>query len=142
MRNMLIAVILLVFVVVPFAVMKYGDNTQDNYKQAAYLANGLSMAGPVKTYIMEYFSSSGKFPVDNSLVGLPEPERFSDNTVRSVAIQDGVIVITYTEKTGVDGGIIRLTPEPDDMGYMMKWHCESPSYPNINNYMPQCRYIE
>jgi len=140
MRNLIIAIALLVFVVIPLAVMKYGDDTQEGYVQVTYLANGLSMASEFKAHIGEYYYDTGKFPADNSEIRMPQPDSFSSDAVRSIEVQNGRIVTTYTELTGVDGGTIYLIPE--SVGNLMKWRCETTSYPSINEYMPQCHYAE
>jgi type IV pilus assembly protein PilA len=139
MFKIVIALVLLLLVAIPLAINKFGEETQNNHNQAMYLANGLSMTSTFKAYIGEYYFNTGKLPSNNSEAGLPNPENFSSDAVKSVEILNGTIITTYTEKSGIDGGRIYLILEPSD--FQMQWRCETASYKLINKYIPQCNYV-
>lgn len=141
MRNLIIAGILLLFVAVPLAVMKFGDNTKEEYVQMAHLAQGLSLASSLKPPVANYYSMMGKFPVDNAAINAPPPEAFAQGSVKSVTVNQGAITVQYTALSGVEDGLLRLVPSSRNNGYFMTWTCETPSFANITKFVPQCQYV-
>ena len=65
-----------------------------------------------KTAIEDFYKYKKRFPENNALAGLPEPEKIIGNYVSSVKITDGVIDITLGKRINknVAGKIVSLRP--------------------------------
>jgi len=96
----------------------------------------LKIAGPIKTQVEEYRRHHDNFPASNAEASLGPPASYAGPDVRQIAIDhDGIIQITLTASSGVDSGVIVLTPKlpknTDD--YVVEWKCASPSYSTISD---------
>jgi hypothetical protein len=98
--------------------------------------NALTTAAPFKQEVESYRRHHDAFPVSNVEATLGPPESYMNPDVRQVAIdRDGIINITLTASSGVDGGVIRLTPNmpknSDDL--KIEWKCTSANYSDISD---------
>jgi|GEM_PF-4594746 len=111
------------------------------HMNAAYMASGLSLASRLKPRIMEHYMMEGRFPESNGDVGLPDPDRMGSHGVRSVGItEEGGIEITYGPETGIDGGVVLLSPTERAQAGRVDWNCTTPDYPDIARFLPTCQY--
>ena len=67
----------------------------NKYIQEARLLEVPIQARPAFEAINEFYSETGRFPVDNVEAGLPRPSSFVSRYVRSVAVSSGVVTVTY-----------------------------------------------
>ena len=89
--------------------------------------SGLSLAAPVQQAIGDYVRSQRAYPADNAAVGLPAPRRFSDEHVESVAIDQGLVVISFGASAHVRLRARQLTLIPDVRGDgSLTWGCDAP----------------
>ena len=96
----------------------------------------LTTAAPFKTAVESYRRHHDDFPASNVQAGLQPPDMYKNPDVRQVAIdRDGVINITLTASSGVDGGVIVLTPNmpknSDD--FAVEWKCTTASYSDASD---------
>jgi hypothetical protein len=96
---------------------------------------------PARTAVSEYYMNYGKWPATNKDAALPEPEVYRGESLRTLAVTDNKITLTFDDKIGPDGGQIiffgEYTPE-QNMG--IKWNCISPNIADISTAIPSCRY--
>jgi len=104
----------------------------------------LMAAAGMKTAVAEYYVSMGKMPKDNAEAGLPAPDEYRGQTLRSATVSpDGSIDFEFDENSGKDGGHVRLVADLAHVGAMgVQWHCESADYSDIANALPNCAYVQ
>lgn len=89
-RVVLFIVVLFLAVLAAFAVMApYSEPKTEQLDQAAYIAEGLSMAASVKHQILLYFHQQGTWPASNQALGLPDPSAYGNEWVASLAVSNG-----------------------------------------------------
>lgn len=109
---------------------------------AVYLVEGLQVSANVKQQLAEFYQNRGEFPSSNKELGLSEPGRFVGQSLMSLDVSEGgVITLRYDKKSGVENGIIRLTPDVSNPAMGIQWRCVTPSYQNVGAFMPQCKYV-
>ena len=96
-----------------------------NYSIRTQVAEGISVAGAVKTAVSEYYHERGGFPTDNTAASVPAPGAISSKYVTSVAVADDVITITYGGQANgrISGETVTLTAA-DNTG-SLEWTCAS-----------------
>lgn len=103
-----------------------------------YIAQGLQMASTLKIHVAEYTMSSGRFPKNNRELQIASPKNFASEAIKEIWVTKGKITIVYTEKSGINKGIVNLTPEIKNN--QIQWSCSTPDFKTISRYMPQCEY--
>lgn len=94
----------------------------------------LAAATPVKAQVAQYYLHNKAFPSSNAELGMNLPAAYRTYDLKSIAVSaGGVIDLTLTASSGVDNGVIRLTPEAalktDENG--LAWTCASADYSTI-----------
>lgn len=132
----------IISVVVTLGILKwYSDYRSAQYVAAAYIAEGLALATNIKHEIAYFYAENGRFPSSNEELGLPAPEQFVGQSLSRLAVSDGgVIAITFNHLSGIKDGVIRLLPDGSNPAMGLQWRCETPSYKNIGEWAPQCKY--
>jgi len=102
----------------------------------AAINQALTTAAPFKSAVESYRRHHDDFPASNLEAGLQAPDMYRNPDVRQVAIdRGGVINVTLTASSGVDGGVIVLTPSlpknSDD--YAVAWKCATASYSDVSD---------
>ncbi len=109
-------------------------------RQASLLSEGLMLATQSKLLVSEHYLDNGEFPDSNDQVGLPPPHTITATGVSRIEVSwNGVIIIGYNQKTGIEDGEVTLRPTFSPTRGIL-WECESRSFSGIERYMPQCRY--
>ena len=77
-----------------------------------HIAEGVTLAAIAKTPIATLWSAAKVLPVDNTAAGLPSADKIVNNMVTSVAVQDGVINITFGNQANgaIKGKVLSLRP--------------------------------
>lgn len=104
----------------------------NDYTIRAQVSEGFSLAGPAKAAIAEYYQDTRDWPVDNQAAGLEEPRAFGGSYVESVAIDSGVILVTYGGELAhesLQGKQLILNPNADLLP-AVEWMCYSPDIPS------------
>lgn len=130
----LMIVVAIVGIVAAIAVPAYQD-----YTIRAQVAEGLNLAGPVKTAVMEYYSLHGSLPSTNASAAIVSATSITGNYVSQVAIANGVVEITYGNQVNVliDSKKLLLSAIPQ-VGQLLAWTCKPDTIPA--RYLPTaCR---
>jgi len=102
----------------------------------AAINQALTTAAPFKAAVESYRRHHDDFPASNLDAGLQPPDMYRNPDVRQVAIdRGGTINVTLTASSGVDGGVIVLTPKlpknSDD--FAVEWKCTTASYSDASD---------
>jgi type IV pilus assembly protein PilA len=108
----LMIVVAIIGILAAVALPAYSD-----YTKRTHVSEGMSLAGGVKTGIVEFYSTEGVFPSANGSIGL---KTISGNAVSNMVISGGTIKITYNKKVAA-GSTISIIPTVADSSF--KWDC-------------------
>jgi len=72
------------------------------YTQRAWRAERASLVQPAREAVAAYYDRWGKLPANNAEAGLPAPEAFRGEMVRSVEIKEGVVLVKMLKQYGKD----------------------------------------
>ena len=100
------------------------------------IARALATAAPFKEAVENYRRRHDDFPSSNLDAGLQQPDLYKNPDVRRVAIENGGVVhIMLTGSSGVDNGIIVLTPSlpKNTDSFSTEWKCTSASYSDVSD---------
>jgi hypothetical protein len=104
----------------------------------ALFAGELARVAPLKTMLTECYFTNGVWPDDPTACGI-EPADFRGELLELVRVEPGgVFVAHFRAGHGLEAGTVRFAPEAS--GAMPRWTCTSPSYRNIAEIVPECRY--
>ena len=121
---------------------EFADQQREHYLRAAFLTEGMQAATLAKTRIAEYYASEGQWPDRNEQIDLDPASHYRGQSLHSMAVMaQGVIMLTFDGKTGVDGGQIRLLPDAGSADGLIKWQCVTSSYSDIARVVPHCHYV-
>jgi type IV pilus assembly protein PilA len=97
------------------------------YTIRAQVSEGLSLATGAKTAVWDYMSDSGTTPANNLAAGLSDANSIIGKYVRSVAVTDGVIEVTFGNDANlaIDGATIELSPVTNAGSIV--WNCSGGS---------------
>ncbi len=109
------------------------------YTIRAQIAEGLNIAGPLKTAIAAFHSDNGTFPIDNADAGLKAAGSNAGKYVDSISVNGAVISIHYGNDANVQisGQTVTLTAMHNQGS--VSWTCASGGYIS-ETYLPtSCR---
>lgn len=136
--SMVMAIVLVLYL----CYLYYGREIGE-FKNKVSIVNGMRMASQIKTDISEYYQSNNSFPNSSSELFLPKPEEFADGAVKSLGLEsEGVIKITYNEKSGIDNGLIYIVPDVSRSWIGITWKCISTNIKNISSLIEECHFDE
>ncbi|MBX9607897.1 MAG: pilin [Gammaproteobacteria bacterium] len=129
----LMIVVAIIGILAAVAIPAYQD-----YTVRAKVTEGLSLASAGKTAVSEYFSANGTLPADNTGAGMAAPDEISGNSVKSVTVTTGIIVVAFSGNP-IDNKELQLTP--NTTGGKVVWKCEpGAGQPLEGKYLPSsCR---
>lgn len=125
----------IVLVVIPFVLVfvlgilaAIAIPAYQDYTIRAQVSEGLNLSGGAKAAVSEYYLDRGELPADNTMAGLNPADHISGAYTSSVAVQQGVIVVTYGNGAHAilqDQDLVLEpdTTEPD----LLQWSCYSPT---------------
>lgn len=111
-------------------------NPADVQAHNRVIGQSLAAVTPVKTAVEGYRLRAKRFPASNAELGMNLPETYRNYDIKSIAVTaDGVIDMTLSATSGVDGGVIRFTPTATGStdNPTIEWHCASASYTTIGD---------
>ena len=115
---------------------------QDAYvaerRSRALLAAELSRTSMLRVMLTECYFTNGVWPDDPSACGI-EPGDFRGELLERVSIEPGGVYVAHLRAGhGVEAGTVRFAP--DVSGATPTWTCSTPSYREIQQIIPECRY--
>lgn len=103
----------------------------------------IKAASSIKVAVAEFYVSRGRMPSDNAEAGLPAPDAYRGETLKSATVRgDGAIELVFDARSGREDGMVRLvadTTHADAMG--VQWTCETSDYPKISRMLANCTYV-
>jgi len=101
----------------------------------------LVRSSAIKTNVTEYIIVNGKFPNNNTDLGLPQAQAYRSTLLESInVLPDGLIETTLNPWTAKPGGVIYLKPIVNFETYFIEWKCISPDIAQINTIVQECAY--
>jgi len=129
----LMIVIAILGILMAIAIPAYQD-----YTVRAKVSEGLNVAGAAKLAVSETYQSEGSMPVDNADAGLAAAGEITGNNVSGVAVDNGQIVITYSNDAAITGDTLGLSPTTG--GGSIIWTCGQTDTTVDSKYRPAtCR---
>lgn len=109
------------------------------YSVRAQISEGLTLAGPVQSAVVEFNIDNGGFPADNATAGLEIPTSYSGGYVASISVTGPVISITYGNDASsqITGQTVTLTAIPN-LG-SISWVCATGGVISIGLLPAVCR---
>jgi len=101
----LMIVVAIIGILAAVAIPAYQD-----YTVRAKVTEGLSLASAGKTAVSEYFASRGELPDTNERAGMADAQAISGNSVDSVEVTTGGVIIVTFSTNPIDGNTLELTP--------------------------------
>ncbi|QWT21234.1 pilin [Bacillus sp. NP157] len=129
----LFAVPFVVAVAAAIAIPQY-----QGYVIRSQVAEGVTLAGELRTPVLTYRAQHGTFPADNAALGMKDPEAIHGRYTESVRVSAGTLYVTYGDQANIKirGRSLSLSPvqRPDGV----TWQCASNDIPMA--YLPPlCR---
>lgn len=137
----LMIVIAIVSIITVIAIPVY-----QQYTARAKVAEGMSLAAPLKSKIAEYYQTNSEWPTDNASAGAPPPSAYETDFVDQIAVsqnaQDGTITITF-KTSGIkeltsSTNVLIYTPSIHASSMTVTWECDSGTVPTWA-LPPRCR---
>ena len=136
----LMIVVAIIGILSMFALPAYQD-----YTKRTYVSEGIALSTAAKMAATEYYSTEGKWPVDNAAAGIATPANITGQAVEFISVvgnntgTDARIIIGYNGKVlggttkatvvtafGEGGnGTIALAPTASEAAGSIKWDCKS-----------------
>lgn len=107
--------------------------TYQTYTVRAQVVEAFTITEEVKAGIKSYYKTHGRFPVDNSEAGVPEPRYLIGNYVKGVEVSNGAVHVKFGNKVNqnISGRVLTLQPlvVTDSPASPMSWNCGGSSPP-------------
>ncbi len=69
----------------------------NSYKNRAKTMEAFSLSTTARSQIADFYRQTGGLPADNTVAGLPQPDKLVGNYIQSVTIKNGVIVVKFRD---------------------------------------------
>ena len=115
----LMIVVAIIGILAAVALPAYSD-----YTKRTHVSEGLSLAGGIKSPIVEFYSAEGSWPTNLASIGL---ETLKGNAVSLLTVANGAVTVTYKKQVQNNSTII-ITPTLDGGAFV--WDCTGGDIPN------------
>ncbi len=125
------------------ALVGYEWFNRHRVEQSMGLMGGLMASSSAKVSVAQYYQMEGELPRSNEDAGLPPAHTYVGGALVGLeVIDEGVVVLTFNEKSGVKDGRVVLTPDVGNGAMGIRWECETSDYANVGRLLPGCVYID
>lgn len=99
-----------------------------DYQLRSKIAEGVSLAGPLKNLVTEYYQTNNQLPLDNDALHVPPELTFSGNWTDSIVVTNvpspGTIVVRFDnlKLPQLEGNNTLLLSPTANNGHLT-WHC-------------------
>lgn len=118
----LMIVVAIIAILAAIALPAYQD-----YVARSQVSEGASLAGGARTAVAEQYANTGNLTgIDNEAAGLDEADKITGRYVDNVAVEDGVITVTFGNDASAKitaSGKDTLVFTPKDEGGSISWSC-------------------
>ncbi|TXH66887.1 MAG: prepilin-type N-terminal cleavage/methylation domain-containing protein [Thiothrix sp.] len=90
------------------------------YVKRTHVLEGIQLASAVKFAVYEYYYMYSTFPANNSDIYLPMPEFIKGNAIKSIAVENGTLILTYNQRVAENATIVMV---PTLVDSTIKWDC-------------------
>jgi len=99
----------------------------EDYAIRAQVSEGIHLSEDLRALVTEYVRDNRKWPTNNNSVGLAAAETITGPYVSGVAVQDGVVLVTYGggAHANIQGKSIVLSLEASNPPPTVIWICNS-----------------
>lgn len=96
-----------------------------NYTIRSQIVEGLTLTGPLKNALVEFYGDNGVFPVDNDAAALEAADQYAGQYVSSITVNGADIEIQYGNQANaaINGELLILTAVVFDGS--VGWSCAS-----------------
>ena len=96
-----------------------------NYVARTQVAEGLNLGSSVKTAISEYYSTHGKYPSDNTALGIDSTFDIKGKYVRGIRVDDGRFEVIFNKEPDAHKLIHNKSfyMIPKNEGGSISWRC-------------------
>ncbi len=110
-----------------------------SYTIRAQIAEGLTLAGPLKNAVASFYNEKGTFPTDNTEAALESGDSYVGSYVESLTVNNGVIEILYGNDANklISGQQVTLTAIANDGS--VGWDCANGGFIMDSHLPPTCR---
>jgi len=119
----LMIVIAIIGILAAIALPAYQD-----YVARSQMSEALNLAGGQKSYVVEYHSTKGEWPADNTAAGLAPPTDITGRYVAQVEVSNNVITATMKSTSVSDkikGATLLLTGTAGSTASSYVWQCST-----------------
>ncbi len=106
-----------------------------------HIKEGLQSAQHAKALIEDFYASTQRWPASNEELDIrPASETGVDSLTSLAILQDGWIMLTFNELSGVSGAQVLFKPALDSATKKTQWKCFSAEFHHIARLSPSCQY--
>ncbi len=125
--------VMVVVAIIAILAMIAAPNMRDRIVREQ-IVEAMKLADIAKAPVGASWTLTKTFPADNVIAGLPEPDKIVSNFVRSIAIENGAIHVTFGNKVNgaISGKTLTLRPAvvPDAQVVPVTWVCANAAPPD------------
>ncbi len=116
-----------------------------DYQHRAAVSEGIVLAQPIQKNIAEYYAWHGELPLNNQAAGVLPAQQLQGRYVKSIAVKQGNIVITYGNKAHAalqDKHLSMLARLPQSSLLSLSWQCSAQNSQINKAFLPSsCRSL-
>ncbi len=113
-----------------------------HYMRATQFMQGLTMVGPVKAMVAEFYLANGRFPSTNSQLGMARPKDYANKYLREARVmRNGIIYLTFHDVVSAGETnlpVLIFEPSYNTTSQAFEWTCLARNINDIKAFLPEC----